>query len=84
MKEAFAAYSGAYLSDVRVVVNDAHGNEIINTTTAGPLFYAELPAGKYDVKAIFDNRTQESKNLQRDKGRRVSRLFRWNVADQRE
>lgn len=81
---AFAAYSGAYLSDVRVVVNDEHGNEIIDTTTVGPLFYAELPAGKYEVKAIFDNRTQESKNLQIDKSRRVSRLFHWNVADQRE
>ena len=79
---SFAAPSGDYLSDVRVVVNDQHGNEIINTITAGPLFYAKLPAGRYNVKAIFDNRTQEQ-NLQIDKGRRIARIFHWNVADQR-
>jgi formiminotetrahydrofolate cyclodeaminase len=80
----FAAYSGDYLSDVKIVINDGHGNEIINTTTAGPLFYAELPTGKYDVKANFGNHTQESKNIQIQSGRRMSRLFHWNVADQPE
>ena len=80
----FAAYSGDYLSDVKIVVNDEHGHEIINTTTTGPLFYAELPTGKYDVKANFGNHTQESKNIQIQNGRRVSRLFHWNVAGQPE
>jgi hypothetical protein len=80
----FAANSGDYLSDVKIIVKDEHGNEVINTSAAGPLFYAELPAGRYDVKAIFGNHTQESKNIQVQNGRRVSRLFHWNVADQTE
>src|ERR1043166_8346851 len=50
---SFAAPSGDYLSDVNVVITDRKGNEIVNTTSSGPLFYAELPLGRYDVKATY-------------------------------
>ena len=78
---SFAARSGDYLSDVNIVITDEHGKEVLNTTTAGPLFYAELPPGRYDVKATYNNKTEELKGLQIDKGRRVARVFHWNVTD---
>jgi hypothetical protein len=80
---SFAATSGNYLSDVKVVVTDQQGREVINTTTTGPLFYADLAPGRYNVKVTYNDRAQEIKGLQIGNGRRVSRLFHWNVPDER-
>jgi len=78
---SFAARSGEYLSDVNVVITDAKGKEIVNTITAGPLFYAELPGGRYNVKVTYRGRTEEIKGLQVSNGHLVSRLFHWNIPD---
>jgi hypothetical protein len=77
----FAAPSGDYLSDVNVVISDQRGNEILNTTSSGPLFYAELPNGRYNVRATYNGQTHELKNVQLNNQTRVSRLFHWNVPD---
>ena len=71
-----------YLSDVKVVVTDQRGKQVVNTTTAGPLFYVDLPPGRYSVKATYGDQTQEIKGLQISNGRRISRLFHWNVPDE--
>jgi len=76
---SFAAPSGQYLSDVEVLITDERGKEIVNTTAAGPLFYVELPGGRYNVTATYDGRSEEIKGLQIPKGSRVSRVFHWNV-----
>ena len=76
---SFAARSGQYLSDVRVLITDERGKEIVNTTAAGPLFYVELPGGRYNIIATYDGRSEEIKGLQVSSGSRVSRLFHWNV-----
>jgi len=76
---SFAARSGQYLSDVKVLITDERGKEIVNTTAAGPLFYVELPGGRYNVTATYDGRSEEIKGLQVPSGSRVSRLFHWNV-----
>jgi hypothetical protein len=78
---SFAARSGDYLSDVNVVITDDRGKEIVNTTTAGPLFYAELPGGRYNIKATYDGHSEEIKGIQIHNGRRFSRLLHWNVPD---
>jgi len=78
---SFADHSGEYLSDVRVAIDDGRGKEIINTTTAGPWFYIQLPAGKYDVKATFDNRQEKIEDLQISEGHPVTRLLHWDIAD---
>jgi len=75
----FAARSGQYLSDVGVLVTDPQGKEVLNTTSAGPLFYAELPGGSYNITASYDGRSEEIKGLQIPNGGHVSRLFHWNV-----
>ena len=76
---SFAAPSGNYLSDIQVVITDQRGNQVINTTTAGPLFYAQLPSGTYNVKATLNGQTQEIRNIQVSNGHRFSRLLHWNV-----
>ena len=80
---SFAARSGDYVSDVRVVIDDEHGNQIVNKTTAGPWFYVELPTGKYDVKATLNHRTEEINNLEISKDQRTVRLLHWDVPDSR-
>jgi hypothetical protein len=79
----FAAPSGDYLSDVGIVITDGRGKEVVNTTTAGPLFYAQLPSGRYGIKATYDGQTKEIKGVQINSGRRMSQLFHWNVPDER-
>lgn len=82
LKLAFADRRGEYLSDVQVTIDDEHGKPVLSTTTAGPWLYAELPQGKYDVKASFGNRTEEIKGLEIAQGRPVSRTLNWDRADQ--
>lgn len=44
-----AANTGAYVGDTRVTISDTAGQELVDTH-AGPLFYANLPPGKYVVE----------------------------------
>jgi hypothetical protein len=76
---SFAAPSGQYLSDVRVLITDERGKEVVNTTSVGPLFYVELPGGRYNITASYDGRSQEIKGLQIPNSGRVSKVFHWNV-----
>jgi hypothetical protein len=43
--------TGAYFADVPVQITDAAGRTLVNAVSAGPLFYARLPPGKYKVVA---------------------------------
>jgi hypothetical protein len=49
LKLVFAEPNGDYLADVPVVIEDRHGNAILQATSQGPWFYAELPRGRYTV-----------------------------------
>jgi hypothetical protein len=80
---SFADQAGKYLSDVKVAITDEHGNQIVDTTTAGPWFYIKLPAGGYDVKANYDNRVEEIKNLEVSKNHLITRLLHWDGAGQK-
>lgn len=82
LKLSFADRTGKYLSDVKVTIADARGDRIVDTTTVGPWFYINLPSGKYDVKASYDNRVEEIKNIDVSKGQRITRLLHWNDSDQ--
>jgi hypothetical protein len=50
--------SGAYLAGVQVKIDDAKGRTVLDTVASGPWFYAQLPAGEYQVTA-----TSEGKSL---------------------
>ncbi len=82
LKLAFADRRGEFLSDVQVTIDDKDGKQVLSTTTKGPWLYAELPQGKYDIKASFDGRSEEIKDLEIAKGRPVSRTLNWDRADQ--
>lgn len=52
-------HSGAYLADVKVTVENAKSHEkIIDVVSGGPLFFAQLPDGKYNVTAEFEGKQQ--------------------------
>ncbi len=79
LRLGFAAKSGAYIADVRLVIQDEKGKEIISTVTEGPWFFIDLPPGNYSVKATFEGQTRELKNLRLSKGKSERRYFYWEV-----
>jgi hypothetical protein len=52
-------HSGEYLADVKVTVENVKSHEkTIDVVSGGPLFYAQLPDGKYKVTAAFEGKEQ--------------------------
>ncbi len=43
------AGSGEYLSDVTVLIKDVAGNHLLQTLADGPMFFARLKPGRYDL-----------------------------------
>jgi hypothetical protein len=78
---SFADKQGHYLSDVSVVIDDENGTQLVNSRATGPFFYIDLPSGKYDVKASFDNQTEEIKKLNISKDHSTKELLHWNLSD---
>lgn len=48
-----ASTDGAFAGTSRVVVTNSSGATVLDTMTAGPLFYAKLPAGSYKVTSTL-------------------------------
>jgi hypothetical protein len=48
-----AARDHHYVVDVDVVIADASGKPILDVADAGPLLYAQLPPGRYEVTATM-------------------------------
>jgi len=46
-------HNGAYVGDTHVAIYDRHGNTLASQDV-GPLFYAELPRGRYTIVASND------------------------------
>jgi hypothetical protein len=59
----FAEVSGAFLSDVTLVIEDHSGTEVVNTVVEGPWFFMPLPAGTYNIKAIFDDQVKHMNDI---------------------
>ena len=51
LKLILATKSGAYLSDVGVVVSDERGQRVLDAKSEGPWFFARLPNGRYSIEA---------------------------------
>ncbi len=77
----FAEEGGAYLSDVNVVITDTKAKQIVAIRTNGPLFYVQLPPGKYDVSATFDNEAKQLKSLVVPKDKIVRQTLVWNLGE---
>jgi hypothetical protein len=54
----FALKGGAYLSDVKVKIQDSAGKSVLETVSSGPFLLARLPPGTYQVTADFHGKAQ--------------------------
>ena len=76
LKLILATKSGAYLSDVAVVVSDERGQRLLDAKSEGPWFYAKLPSGRYSIEASA-NGTVVRKTVK--VGPQLSQVdFRWD------
>jgi hypothetical protein len=76
LKLVFALNSGSYLSAVGVVIADAAGNTLLNTTSDGPWLLAKLPTGNYQIVAtVSGNAVKRQVAVGAAKLRTVD--FRW-------
>jgi hypothetical protein len=77
LKLILATKSGAYLSDVDVVVDDAQGRRVLDAKSDGPWFYAKLPNGKYQIAASANGTTvRKSVTIGAQGQKKVD--FRWD------
>jgi hypothetical protein len=59
LKLIFADTTGHYLSDVVVEITDERGHQVLAAVSRGPWFFANLPAGRYRVRATNLGSTRE-------------------------
>jgi hypothetical protein len=50
--------SGTFLADVRIRITDENSNQVLDTVMDGPWLLVDLAAGRYQVQAFQDTRTQ--------------------------
>ncbi len=75
----FAEVSGAFLGDVTVVIEDRSGTELVNTVVDGPWFFVPLPAGSYNVKAIFDDKVKQVRNVRLSEKQVTMMVVYWDL-----
>lgn len=51
-------YSGSYMAGVKVSIESVTGNKVLDAEGAGPLFYANLPAGSYRITVEAEGQRQ--------------------------
>ena len=49
--------TGAYRSDVQLVIADAKGNQLLSAANTGPMFFARVPSGTYKISAAAEGKT---------------------------
>ncbi|MFC0398365.1 carboxypeptidase-like regulatory domain-containing protein [Paraburkholderia rhizosphaerae] len=54
----FTGPSSEYLADVHVKISDAHGGDVLDTTSRGPYMLVKLPPGRYTVQASYKDHAQ--------------------------
>ena len=67
---------GAYLADVTVDIENAKGKNILSAVSQGPIFLADLPNGKYRVKATAEGKVV-SKNIYISGKKQVRTALTW-------
>jgi hypothetical protein len=76
---AFAERSGRgaeYLADIDVHVRNAHGDEVLATTSDGPFLLARLAPGRYTVQATVHGDTL-TRHVNIQEGRPARVTFIW-------
>ena len=75
--------TGAYLSGAHIVITDGKAGPILSTVMDGPWLLIDLPAGSYQIDAIYGDTTQTSKFTFAAGGHRQS-VFYFDTHDQVE
>lgn len=77
LKLVFAAMSGAYLTDVEVVIQNSQNQTVLDRRFSGPLVYTKLPQGSYQITASHHGL---EKTRQVNVGTNLKEvLFHWHV-----
>jgi hypothetical protein len=72
-----------FISDVRVQIQDAQKNTVLDVTTEGPFLLVNLPNGRYEITAEFNSDTKQQKvNVGAKKHQKI--VFWWPILEQRE
>ena len=58
LKIVVAATSGDFLADVKIVIESARNERVLDATMEGPILLAMMPPGTYTVRATSDAQTQ--------------------------
>lgn len=58
-----------------VVIEDAAGAPLVETTTRGPILLAQLEPGRYVIRAAYEGRTTERRLIDVPKERDQVRLY---------
>lgn len=78
LKLTFAMDTGSYLAGIEVRIADGDGNPVLTAISDGPIFLADLPAGRYTVAVTAEDETQAS-SVQLDTGGQHELIFRWRA-----
>lgn len=70
-----ATKSGAYVGDTKVVISERGGPQIFETN-AGPLFYAQLPPGRYTIEGMSQGQVIK-KDITISKRKPANIHFQW-------
>jgi hypothetical protein len=76
---AAAQGSGAFIDGVELVVLDARGGKVFETTLNGPWLMGQLAPGRYELLATYGGTTQKRTLTIPARGQRVE-YFYWPVA----
>ena len=79
LKIVAAATSGDYVANVRVVIESAANQSVLETRMEGPILLAKLPPGTYTIKATRGSSTQTRTVNVLGAGLREAQ-FRWPVS----
>lgn len=72
--------TGEFRADVQVALQNATGAEVLNVTSDGPMFFAQLPSGAYRVTATSAGKAQtQSVTLGKDGARELN--FYWDPVE---
>jgi hypothetical protein len=70
-----AGKSGAFVGYTHVMISDTNGQQVLDAN-AGPLFYAQLPPGKYVVEGDSEGQTA-TKSITVAENKPAKILFTW-------
>ncbi len=76
LKLVFTLVEGNYVSDVAVTVRNAAGKVLVEHVADGPFLLVKLPAGRYDVAAVYGG-TRKQLQVNVREGRLQTEYVRW-------